>query len=68
MTGPARAVCPLAKMTAAELARYRRELEHALRVFPEGVPVRELLGEKLAGVLAEQERRERVASGSPASG
>jgi hypothetical protein len=44
-------------LTTYQLSRYRRELEHALKALPEHVAVRELLGGKLAEVLAEQEGR-----------
>lgn len=57
MDEPAGAPYPLSRMTGDELARYRRELESALKALPAGVPVRELLGEKLAGVHAEQAKR-----------
>jgi hypothetical protein len=44
-----------------ELSRYRRQLEHALKTLPEHAAVRELLREKLAEVLAEQESRVAIA-------
>ena len=50
-------------MTTYELKNYRHELEHALKVLPEHVPARDLLQEKLAGVVAEQDARARIASG-----
>ena len=55
---------PLHAMTTYELRNYRRELEHALKVLPGHVAVRDLLQEKLAGVQAEQDARARIASGS----
>jgi len=48
---------PMHALTTYQLSRYRRELEHALKALPEHVAVRELLGGKLAEVLAEQEGR-----------
>ena len=54
---------PLGAMTTYELKDYRRELEHALKVLPGHVPARELLQGKLAGVVAEQDARARIASG-----
>lgn len=48
---------PLHELTTYELARYRRELEHALKALPEHAPVLELLRGKLGQVLAEQESR-----------
>ncbi len=56
---------PVPAMTTYELANYRRELEHALSVLPGHVPVRDLLQGKLAGVVAEQDTRARIASGKP---
>ena len=52
---------PLHQLTTSELARRRRELEHALKYLPETAPVREDLGEDLARVLAEQAEREQIA-------
>ena len=52
---------PMHALTTYELARYRRELEHALQALPEHAPVRELLQAKLAEVLAEQDSRTRIA-------
>jgi hypothetical protein len=48
---------PLHALTTYELSRYRRQLEHALKALPEHATVRELLREKLAEALAEQESR-----------
>lgn len=48
---------PLHALATYELSRYRRQLEHALKALPEHAAVRELLREKLAEVLAEQESR-----------
>ena len=55
---------PLDALTTYELSRYRRQLEHALKVLPEHGAVLELLRTKLAGVLAEQESRV-VIAGAP---
>ena len=44
-------------LTTYELSRYRRQLEHALKALPKHAAVRELLREKLAEALAEQESR-----------
>lgn len=51
----------LSALTAFELARYRRELEHAIKTLPENVAVRELLQQRLAEVLAEVDDRARTA-------
>jgi hypothetical protein len=53
---------PLHELTTYELKNYRRDLEHALTTLPEHAAVRELLHEKLAGVLAEQESRAAIAA------
>ncbi len=53
---------PVHALTTYELRDYRRELEHALKHLPGHVPARELLREKLAGVVAEQDARARIAS------
>lgn len=54
---------PVHAMTTYELKNYRCELEHALKVLAAHVPARGLLQEKLAGVVAEQDARARIASG-----
>ncbi len=51
----------LSALTTFELARYRRELEHAIKTLPENVAVRELLQQRLAEVLAEVDERARTA-------
>lgn len=57
---------PVPALTTFELRDYRRELEHALTTLPEHAPVRGLLRDKLADVLAEQECRAKIAaSGRP---
>jgi len=48
---------PLPALTTYELARYRRELERALAGLAGQTPVRGLLQDKLAAVLAEQDSR-----------
>ena len=53
---------PLHALTTYELSRYRRELEHAVKVLPEHAAVRALLEAKLAGVLAEQESRTTISA------
>ena len=53
---------PLDALTTYELSRYRRQLEHALKVLPEHGAVLELLRTKLAEVLAEQESRVVIAA------
>jgi hypothetical protein len=40
------------------VSRYRRDLEHALRGLPVGAPGRQVLGQRLDGVLAEQQSRD----------
>jgi hypothetical protein len=52
---------PLHALTTYGLSRYRRQLEHALKTLPEHAAVRELLREKLAEVLTEQESRAVIA-------
>jgi hypothetical protein len=54
---------PTYALTTFELRDYRRELEHTLSVLPEHAAARQLLQEKLAEVLAEQESRARIATG-----
>jgi hypothetical protein len=54
---------PLGALTTYELRDYRRRLEHSLNALPEHAPVRELLQEKLAEVLAEQESRIKIRGG-----
>jgi hypothetical protein len=53
---------PLPALTTYELARYRREL--TLKRLPGHAPVRELLQQRLAEVIAEQDARTRIASGN----
>jgi len=51
---------PTHSLTTYELKNYRRELEHALKTIPEHAQVRELLQQRLAEVLAEQDSRIRL--------
>jgi hypothetical protein len=53
---------PVSQLASFELARYRRELQHALKTLPDHAPVRELLQQRLAVVLAEQDERARIAA------
>ncbi len=55
---------PLPVLTAYDLSRYRRELEHALKALPGHAPARGLLQQRLAEVMAEQHSRTQT----PASG
>ena len=50
-------------LTTFELRDYRRDLEHALAALPEHAPVRGLLQDKLAAVLAEQDSRTTIRTG-----
>jgi hypothetical protein len=57
---------PVHALTTYEIRDYRRELEHALKVLPEQAAARELLHDRLAEVLAEQESRIKIRrSGRP---
>ena len=51
---------PMHSLTTYELKNYRRELEHSLKTIPEHAQVRELLQQRLAEVLAEQDSRNRL--------
>jgi hypothetical protein len=48
---------PVHALTTYELARYRRQLEHALKSLPTQAPLREQLQHQLAEVLGEQHAR-----------
>jgi hypothetical protein len=48
---------PVSALTTYELARYGRELEHAVKTLPEHASMRELLQQRLTAVLAEQDER-----------
>jgi hypothetical protein len=48
---------PVSALTTYELARYRSELEREVKTLPEHASVRELLQQRLAVVLAEQDER-----------
>ncbi len=52
---PAQPGHPLHALTTYELARYRRELDRALKALPAQAPVRAQLQQKLAQVIAEQD-------------
>jgi hypothetical protein len=54
---------PLPTLTMYELARYRRELDHALAALPDRAPVCALLRQRLAEVTAEQDSRAAISSG-----
>jgi hypothetical protein len=54
---------PLPALTTFELRDYRRELERALAGLPEHAPVRALLQDKLAAVVAEQDSRTVIRTG-----
>ncbi|HEX2742898.1 MAG TPA: hypothetical protein VHN16_00660 [Streptosporangiaceae bacterium] len=54
---------PMRALTTYELKKYRRELEHSLKTLPEHAQVRELLQERLAEVLAEQDSRNQLHQG-----
>jgi hypothetical protein len=53
---------PMHALTTYELSRYRRDLEHALKVLQGHTAVRELLQGQLAEVLAEQQSRTKIAA------
>jgi hypothetical protein len=59
---PAEPKHPVSELTAYELARYRRELQHALKTLPETASVRGLLRQRLDAVLAEVDERARIAA------
>lgn len=55
-----------ATMTAADLNRYRRDLDQALRGLPGGSPGRRETEQQLALVMAEQQARSAAAARGPA--
>ncbi len=57
MTAPQPPPDSLAALTAYDLSRYRRELEHALKALPGHAPARALFQQQLANVMAEQHSR-----------
>jgi hypothetical protein len=59
---PAEPSHPLHALTTYELARYRRELEHAIKGISPDAPVRADLRRQLDAVLAEQGERKRIAA------
>jgi len=56
---------PMHALTTYELARYRRELEHALKTLPGRAEVRVLLQRRLTDVLDEQQARTQLQQASP---
>jgi hypothetical protein len=54
---------PLPALTTFELRDYRRDLERALAGLPGHAPVRALLQDKLAAVVAEQDCRAAIRTG-----
>jgi hypothetical protein len=58
---PAEPSHPVHALTTYEIARYRRELEHAIGGISPDAPVQADLRRKLDEVLAEQTSRERIA-------
>jgi hypothetical protein len=54
---------PVHQLTTSELARYRRELEHAVQGIAPDAPVQTGLRRRLDVVLAEQDEREKIAGG-----
>lgn len=57
---------PVPALTTFELRNYRCELEHALTALPGHAAARELLRDRLAEVLGEQESRARISGGGQA--
>ncbi len=53
---------PIHALTTYEIARYRRELEHAIKKISADAPVQADLKRKLDEVLAEQAERARIAA------
>jgi hypothetical protein len=53
---------PTSQLTTYELRDYRRELERALKTLPAHATARDLLAQRLADVLAEQESRAKIAA------
>jgi hypothetical protein len=53
---------PIHALTSYEIARYRRELEHAIGGISPGAPVQADLRRKLDEVTAEQAERARLAA------
>lgn len=51
---------PVHALTTYEIARYRRELEHAIKGISPDAPVQADLRRKLDAVLAEQDERARI--------
>ncbi len=55
---------PVDSLTAYELSRYRRQLEHALKALPGHAPARGQLQQRLADVMAEQYSRTTITGSS----
>jgi hypothetical protein len=53
---------PVSQLTTSELARYRRELEHAVHGISPDAPVQAELHRRLDEVLAEQDERAEIAA------
>jgi hypothetical protein len=53
---------PLPALTTYELARYHRDLDHAVRALPARAPALALLRQRLAEVVAEQDSRATITS------
>jgi hypothetical protein len=51
---------PVPALTTFELRDYRRDLEHALTTLPGHAATRELLQDRLAEVMGEQESRAKI--------
>jgi len=62
---PAPPLRPVPEMTLAELNRYRRDLEQALRGLPGEAPGRWETAQQLAQVIAEQQARAAAAARGP---
>ena len=55
---------PVDSLTASELSRYRRQLEHALKALPGYAAARGQLQQRLADVMAEQRSRTTITDSS----
>ena len=55
---------PVDSLTAYELSRYRRQLEHALKALPGHAPARGQLQQRLAEVMVEQRSRTTITGSS----
>jgi hypothetical protein len=59
---PAEPSHPVHALTTYEIARYRRELEHAIKGVSPDAPVQDDLRRKLDEVIAEQAERAKIAA------